>query len=86
MRHDYELKDALEPDWAARPLKRVRDEDLAVLLLDDPGGEFLEGLLGQPMDAGLFLRIGAGMARAVAGLHRRGTIHIRHQARRYPRG
>ena len=75
VRHEYELKDALEPEWAARPLKRVREEDPAVLLLDDPGGEFLEGLLGQPMDVGLFLRIGAGMARAVAGLHRRGIIH-----------
>ncbi len=75
VRHEYELKDALEPEWAARPLKRVREEDPAVLLLEDPGGEFLEGLLGQPMDVGLFLRIGAGMARAVAGLHRRGIIH-----------
>ena len=75
VRHEYELKDALEPEWAARPLKRVQEEGPAVLLLEDPGGEFLEGLLGQPMDVGLFLRIGAGMARAVAGLHRRGIIH-----------
>ncbi len=75
VRHEYELKDALEPEWAARPLKRVQGEGLPVLLLEDPGGEFLKGLLGQPMDVGLFLRIGAGMARAVAGLHQRGIIH-----------
>src|SRR5271157_2412525 len=62
VRHEYELKDVLEPEWAARPLKRVQEEGPAVLLLEDPGGEFLEGLLGQPMDVGLFLRIGAGMA------------------------
>ena len=75
VRHEYELKDALEPEWAARPLKRVQEEGRPILLLEDPGGEFLEGLLGQPMDVGLFLRIGAGMARAVAGLHQRGIIH-----------
>jgi PAS domain S-box-containing protein len=75
VRHEYELKDALEPEWAARPLKRVREEGRPILLLEDPGGEFLEGLLGQPMDMGLFLRIGAGMARAIAQLHQRGIIH-----------
>ena len=75
LRHEYELKDTLESEWAARPLKLVREDGRPLLLLEDPGGEFLEGLLGKPFDLGLFLRLGAGMAKALARLHQRGLIH-----------
>ena len=75
LRHEYELKDTLESEWAARPLKLVREDGRPLLLLEDPGGEFLEGLLGEPFDLGLFLRLGAGMAKALARLHQRGLIH-----------
>ena len=75
LRHEYELKDTLESGWAARPLKLVQEEGRPLLLLEDPGGEFLEGLLGKPLDLELFLRLGAGMAKALARLHQRGLIH-----------
>jgi hypothetical protein len=38
LHHEYELKCALEPDWAARPLRLVQGGDRALLLLEDPGG------------------------------------------------
>ncbi len=75
LRHEYELKDALESQWAVRPLELVQEEGRPLLLLEDPGGEFLEGLLGQPMAVGPFLRLGIGLARALAKLHRSGLIH-----------
>ena len=46
-----------------------------LLLLEDPGGEFFEGLLGRPMAVGLFLRLGTSLAKALAKLHHRGLIH-----------
>jgi PAS domain S-box-containing protein len=73
LRHEWELKDALESAWAARPLEL--EEGPPLLLLEDPGGEFLERLLGQPMAVGLFLRLGLGLARAIARMHQRGLIH-----------
>ena len=75
LRHEYELKDALESGWAARPVELVQTEGRPILLLEDPGGEFLEGLLRQPMAVGPFLRIGLGLARTVTQLHQRGLIH-----------
>jgi PAS domain S-box-containing protein len=45
------------------------------LLLEDPGGEFLERLLGQPMPVGLFLRLTLGLTRATRKLHQQGLIH-----------
>ena len=75
LRHEYELRDALEPGWAARPLELVQEAGHPLLLLKDPGGEFLEGLLGQPMAVVPFLLLGSGSAKALAKLHQRGLIH-----------
>ena len=44
--HEYELKDELDAAWAARPLALVREGGRTMLLLEDPGGEPLERLLG----------------------------------------
>jgi PAS domain S-box-containing protein len=72
---EYELKDELDGAWAARPLELGREGGRTMLLLEDPGGEFLERLMGRPMAVGQFLRLALGLAGAVAGLHRRGLIH-----------
>ncbi len=45
------------------------------MLLEDPGGEPLVGLLGQPMETGRFLRIAIGLSGALRWLHERGLIH-----------
>jgi energy-coupling factor transporter ATP-binding protein EcfA2 len=73
--HEYGLKDELDGAWAVRPLALVRERGRTMLVLEDPGGELLEGLLGAPMAVGLFLRIALGLAEAVARLHQRGFIH-----------
>ncbi len=73
--HEYGLKDALDGAWAVRPLALVHEHGRTMLVLEDPGGELLEGLLGAPMAVGLFLRLALGLAEAVARLHQRGFIH-----------
>jgi PAS domain S-box-containing protein len=75
LRHEYELKDELDAAWAVRPLGVYQERGRTMLMLEDPGGELLETLLGQPMPLGLFLRVARGLAEAVARLHRRGLIH-----------
>ena len=73
--HEYALKDALDGAWAAQPLALEQIQGRTWLILDDPGGGILEGLLGGPMAVGGFLRLARGLAEAVAGLHRHGMIH-----------
>jgi len=46
-----------------------------VLVLEDPGGEPLDQLVGTPMEMGQFLRIAIGLSAAVRQLHGRGFIH-----------
>ncbi|MEA2789800.1 MAG: hypothetical protein QOG73_2206, partial [Acetobacteraceae bacterium] len=73
--HEYGLKDELDGAWAVRPLELVRERGRTTLVLEDPGGELLERLLGQPMAVGPFLHLALGLAGAVARLHQRGLIH-----------
>ncbi len=73
--HEYELKDELGGAWAARPLALMRDAGRTVLVLDDPGGEPLDRLLGRPMEVGRFLRLAIAVTSALGKLHQRGLIH-----------
>src|SRR5262245_8537571 len=73
--HEYDLKEELNGPWAVRPLALERDLVPPMLVLEDPGGEFLEGRLGRPMPLELFLRIALSLAEAVAKLHQSGLIH-----------
>jgi hypothetical protein len=73
--HEYELKDELDGAWAARPVALMRDTGRTVLVLDDPGGEPLDRLLGEPMEVGRFLRLAISVASALGKLHQRGLIH-----------
>src|SRR5262245_56620947 len=73
--HEYDLKEELNGPWAVRPLALERDLVPPMLVLDDPGGELLEGLLGLPMPLELFLRIALSLVEAVAKLHQSGLIH-----------
>ncbi len=72
---EYELKDELDGAWAAHPLELVREDARALLVLEDPGGEPLAGLLGAPMEAGGFLRLAIGIAAALGKAHQRGLVH-----------
>ena len=73
--HEYSFKDELDSAWAVRPLEFLRDRGRTVLVLEDPGGELLSGLLGMPMAVERFLRLAVGMAAAVGKVHQRGLIH-----------
>jgi hypothetical protein len=46
-----------------------------MLILQDPGGEPLDRLLGQPMELSRFLLLACGLAAALGKLHQQGLIH-----------
>src|SRR6266446_6993542 len=60
--HEYELKDELDGAWAVRPLDLVRERGRTMLVLEDPGGEPLDRLLGAPLAVGSFLRLAIGIS------------------------
>ena len=73
--HEYELRDELDAAWAARPLALARQGGRTALLLEDPGGEPLERLIGAPMETGRFLRLAIGVIAALGKAHQRGLVH-----------
>jgi serine/threonine protein kinase len=79
LEHEYSLAAELDPAWAAKPLALTRHEGRTILLLNDPGGEPLDGILerdhGQPLELTCFLRVAISLAKAVGQVHRRGLIH-----------
>ena len=75
LEHYHELRDELDPAWAARPLRLVRHRGQTTLVLEDPGGEPLARLLGQPWEIAAFLRVAVGLAAALGQLHQKGLIH-----------
>jgi len=75
--HEYGLKDELDSAWAVRSLELVRERGRSMLVLEDPRGEPLERLLGDPMEVRCFLPLAVGIATAVNRLHERGLVHKR---------
>jgi PAS domain S-box-containing protein len=73
--HEYALRAELESDWAARPLALTRHDNRTTLVLEDPGGEPLDRLLGQPLEVREFLRIAISLATALGRMHERNLIH-----------
>jgi PAS domain S-box-containing protein len=75
LEHEYALKDELDAAWAARPVALTRYNDRMTLVLEDPGGEPVDRLLGRPLDISQFLRIAIPLAGALRLVHERGLIH-----------
>src|SRR4030081_1003595 len=75
LEHEYSLRDELDSDWAVRPLTLVHHEGRPMLILEDPGGEPLDRLLGQPMELSRFLHLAINLAAGLGKLHCRGLIH-----------
>jgi PAS domain S-box-containing protein len=75
LEHAYSLRAELDPAWAVRPLALARHEGRTMLVLEDPGGEALDRLLGPPMEVGTFLGLAIGIAVALGKVHQRGLIH-----------
>src|SRR5260370_41297234 len=79
LEHEYSLGAELDPAWAAKPLALTHHEGRTILVLNDPGGEPLDGILerdhGQPLELTRFLRIAIGLATPLGQVHRHGLIH-----------
>ena len=73
--HEYGLRDELHESWAVRPLALVRHQGQITLVLEDPGGEPLDQLLGAPAETGRFLHLAIGIVAALGRLHQRGFVH-----------
>jgi len=73
--HEYSLKDELDSAWAVRSLALSNQREQKTLVLEDPGGETLDGFLSGPMEMAQFLRFAVGLATALGGLHKRELIH-----------
>jgi predicted ATPase/signal transduction histidine kinase/GAF domain-containing protein len=75
LEHQYALRADLDANWAARPVELIRRDARPILVLEDPGGEPLERLLGRPLEIAPFLRIAVSLAAAIGQVHARGLIH-----------
>jgi predicted ATPase/two-component sensor histidine kinase/GAF domain-containing protein len=75
LEHEYSLASMLDPAWAVRPLGFAREDGRRLLVLEDPGGDLLEGILGQPLELTRFLRLALATAGALREVHRQGLIH-----------
>jgi len=75
MEHEYSLREELDTAWAVRPVALAQHHGRPVLVLEDPGGEPLDGLVGTPMELGQFLRLSIGLSTALGQVHQRGLIH-----------
>src|SRR5262249_31836878 len=75
LKHAYALRDELDGAWAARPVGLVQERERLTLILEDPGGQLLDGLVGRTPGVEQFLRVAIGLASALGGLHKRGLIH-----------
>src|SRR5258708_26671427 len=75
MEHEYSLRAELDPAWAVRPLALAAHQGRPALVLEDPGGEPLDRLVGTPMELRQFLRVAIGLSAALGRVHQSGLIH-----------
>jgi serine/threonine protein kinase len=71
----HALREEIDPAWAARPLRLESRQGRLTLVCEDPGGDPLSRLIGQPLEILSFLRLAVGIAAALAQVHQRGLIH-----------
>jgi predicted ATPase len=75
IKHAYSLRDELDSAWAIRPLELLNPHGIPSLLLDDPGGDFLDDVLRGSPSLEKLLRLAIAITRALGGLHARQLIH-----------
>src|ERR1700736_4787243 len=75
LEHEYALKAELDADWSVRPVALTHYNRGMALVLEDPGGEPLDRLLGRPLEVSHFLRIAIPLTVALRRVHERGLIH-----------
>ncbi len=75
LEHEYSLRDELDSAFAVRPLALTQQQGQMTLVLEDPGGETLDGILPGPLEITRFLCLAIGIAAALSKVHIRGLIH-----------
>ncbi|MDB5041046.1 MAG: domain S-box-containing protein [Candidatus Eremiobacteraeota bacterium] len=75
LEHEYALKAELDAAWAARPLELSGRNERMTLVLEDPGGEPLDRLLGRPFSLSESLKVAIAFAHALSRVHERGLVH-----------
>jgi PAS domain S-box-containing protein len=75
MNQAYALRNELDRAWAARPLDLAVYRGLQALVLEDPGGDSLERLIGGPLNTQQFLHAAIGIVKALSRFHARGLVH-----------
>jgi PAS domain S-box-containing protein len=75
LEHEYSLRAELDSAWAVVPLGLAGHQGRPVLVLEDPGGEPLDRLVGAPLELRQFLRLAIGLAAALGQVHQHGLIH-----------
>jgi len=75
LEHEYSLRDELVPTFAVRPLALSQQHGQMTLVLEDPGGETLDGILRGPLEITQFLRLAIGIALALCSVRKRSLIH-----------
>jgi PAS domain S-box-containing protein len=75
LEREYALRLKLDSAWAVPPVALIRESEQTALVLQDPGGEPLDRMLGQPLELREFLQIAIGLTAAVGSVHERGIIH-----------
>jgi PAS domain S-box-containing protein len=75
LEHEYALGAELDQAWAARPLALTPYDNRLALVLEDPGGEPLDRLLGHRLETAQLLRIAVSLAVALRHVHERNLVH-----------
>ena len=73
--HEYSLRSELDSAWAVRPLELSERGGQIALVLEDPGGDTLDGFLSGAMEITQFLTCAVRLAAALGRLHERKLIH-----------
>ncbi len=75
IKHTYSLRDELDSSWAIRPLELLDPHGIPALLLDDPGGDFVDDVLKRSSSVAELLTLAIAITKALGGLHARQLIH-----------
>ena len=75
LHHEMALRAELDSAWAVRPIELSDDEGRPALTFEDPGGQLVSGLVGQPLEIETLLRVAIGATAAIGRAHERGLVH-----------
>jgi protein kinase-like protein len=75
LEHAFALRSELDATWAARPVALTKFGGRPALLIDDPGGQFVDELIVGPLAVPELLRLAIGIVASLRILHSRGMVH-----------